>query len=329
MNCRKTQKLLSAYLDGELAGDDLQQVKSHISSCAACARLMAQYQQLETGYAVAQRPLPVDFSVQVMNRIAHDSEQGRRESAEMTSVWDWLFHPSARTAVAFGTAVAVFLVIAFLVTGELKQRIITQNEPKAAPIAMMSLQTAPALRDNVEAKISVTNNIISRVSASGSNLIVHAANPEAAAAITQVVAENCGGRVMATSHQPSKDGAVMTLRIQMPQNQVAEFRDSLLDTQASDDEAMLRKCTRLARGAEDVSRQLVNSNLVLPQQLVPSPLGVANKFIGATDSNAAKVQMERPQVRAVAPAMPAREESDRAATQATIEVEIRVDATQK
>ena len=39
MNCEKFQSLISAYIDGELEAQDTQNVKTHISVCAECAKL--------------------------------------------------------------------------------------------------------------------------------------------------------------------------------------------------------------------------------------------------------------------------------------------------
>jgi hypothetical protein len=108
MNCHQTLKLLSAYLDNELASAHAARVRDHLRGCPACAQRLAQYEKLQSGYAAQMRPAPSNFTAQVMARIAHEEAQSRRGGV---SIWEWFSGPAAR----FATASAVVAVLATVV----------------------------------------------------------------------------------------------------------------------------------------------------------------------------------------------------------------------
>ncbi|HEX5506751.1 MAG TPA: zf-HC2 domain-containing protein, partial [Thermomicrobiales bacterium] len=54
MDCREIRPLLSAYMDNELAPDDLRAVQEHVADCADCAALLTSYRRIRA----AVRALP-------------------------------------------------------------------------------------------------------------------------------------------------------------------------------------------------------------------------------------------------------------------------------
>ncbi|GAG36670.1 unnamed protein product, partial [marine sediment metagenome] len=47
IDCEKTEPLLSAYLDGELAGAELDEVKAHLADCAHCHEVLEQFRTVD------------------------------------------------------------------------------------------------------------------------------------------------------------------------------------------------------------------------------------------------------------------------------------------
>jgi hypothetical protein len=72
MDCRKMERYLSPYLDGELASEDMQMVQFHLRKCAACRR---QYDELVLLVSVVKHmgseviPAPHGFSDAVMQQL--------------------------------------------------------------------------------------------------------------------------------------------------------------------------------------------------------------------------------------------------------------------
>jgi anti-sigma factor RsiW len=60
MSCETTRVLLDAYLDGELAGNDVLTVERHLADCAGCAQALAARRALQQALAAAElrHPLP-------------------------------------------------------------------------------------------------------------------------------------------------------------------------------------------------------------------------------------------------------------------------------
>ena len=67
MNCDRARDLMSAYIDGELAGDERRTIAAHIDTCASCAELARDFRRIGSAMAATGRePLtPV-----LANRIA-------------------------------------------------------------------------------------------------------------------------------------------------------------------------------------------------------------------------------------------------------------------
>ena len=75
MNCEQMNELLSAWLDGELSGNEQRQMQAHLEQCAQCWALFEQLQALHTSFAELEEiPAPDGFAEGVMNRVKAESE---------------------------------------------------------------------------------------------------------------------------------------------------------------------------------------------------------------------------------------------------------------
>ncbi len=58
MNCKAVENRLSAYLDGELTGQEMLTIRAHMGRCAGCARDMADLLELKAMIGDASEPQP-------------------------------------------------------------------------------------------------------------------------------------------------------------------------------------------------------------------------------------------------------------------------------
>ena len=59
----KTIKVwINLYLDGELAGDELEQFKQHIKECAECAKILKQQRDFVDSIRILKEEINIDFS---------------------------------------------------------------------------------------------------------------------------------------------------------------------------------------------------------------------------------------------------------------------------
>lgn len=81
-SCDETLDLISAALDGALTGEERAALEEHLSNCPACSALFAELDGLHAATAQLEEiPAPIDFTDQVMARIAADPIQERPGSA--------------------------------------------------------------------------------------------------------------------------------------------------------------------------------------------------------------------------------------------------------
>lgn len=87
-NCRKVQRELSAYLDGELTPSLRAEVEAHLASCAHCQRELLEMKMLATGVAALPNLKPAPrFLTEVRRKIA------RGEKPEPWTWQDYAFRP--------------------------------------------------------------------------------------------------------------------------------------------------------------------------------------------------------------------------------------------
>lgn len=106
MSTHRVQQQLSAYIDGELAPDEMVEVRRHLTDCQECQEELDELRLVKTTLARLKQPeLPADFAAGVWARIERRPTEhaGRRWAGP----WAWLQRPALAAA-----AVALALVLA-------------------------------------------------------------------------------------------------------------------------------------------------------------------------------------------------------------------------
>ena len=109
MRCRKAQKLISAYVDGELTGTRLQAVRSHWDQCADCRAFAADLAQLSRQVTSVSAPEPRwGFVDRLMARLPEQASDTRTSRS-----WLDLLRPApiGLAATAFSLGVILTVVI--------------------------------------------------------------------------------------------------------------------------------------------------------------------------------------------------------------------------
>lgn len=76
MSAHRLQQQLSAYLDGELAPDDMAEVRRHLTDCPTCQEELEGLRLVKTTLAGLTQPeLPADFTAGVWARIEQTPAQ--------------------------------------------------------------------------------------------------------------------------------------------------------------------------------------------------------------------------------------------------------------
>jgi anti-sigma factor RsiW len=82
MNCKHVQNRLSAYLDGELAGSEMLEVRHHVQECACCAREAEELLTLKSMLANGENCAPpADFEARLVAHVF------KGERAASTPTW--------------------------------------------------------------------------------------------------------------------------------------------------------------------------------------------------------------------------------------------------
>ncbi|NPV81966.1 MAG: hypothetical protein HPY46_00040 [Candidatus Aminicenantes bacterium] len=106
MNCRQAEKLISRLVDGRLEAGTATRLEEHLKVCPSCARLLADYRQLQSLMADLRlseaEPLPF-FEQRLRARLKTESKP---------SLW-------AVVERWYAAAVPVFLVVAMILVGVL------------------------------------------------------------------------------------------------------------------------------------------------------------------------------------------------------------------
>ena len=91
MNCRRVNNLLSAYVDAELTGAEMLEIRGHLARCSACQReheALQQTKRLLGALALRTPRCPTEFE-QVLLQTAQTVQQKRQRSPMA-----WLLPPS-------------------------------------------------------------------------------------------------------------------------------------------------------------------------------------------------------------------------------------------
>jgi hypothetical protein len=109
--CQKCQSSFSAYLDGAVSGQQMQQIAQHLESCAGCAREFDALRAMQQTLAVlGPAKAPADLGLKLRLAISH--EQARRKSSWLDNLslkWDNAIRPML-VQVSAGFAGTVILV---------------------------------------------------------------------------------------------------------------------------------------------------------------------------------------------------------------------------
>jgi predicted anti-sigma-YlaC factor YlaD len=104
MNCKAVQQRLSAYLDRELTGSELLEMRDHLGRCRECRSEEADLRSLKSLLCTLQAPEP---SQDLAQRLCHRIQ---REEAT-ASKWSWQRTSLAFTCVAIASMVLTFFVL--------------------------------------------------------------------------------------------------------------------------------------------------------------------------------------------------------------------------
>lgn len=105
MNCRNAQVLLSAYLDGELAGTEMMRVRDHLRSCGDCRSEFEEVRVVKQMLGgAAEVAVPADLQDRLMRAVMSDESQARSERP----IWGWAL-ASSFAAAAIALALLQFV----------------------------------------------------------------------------------------------------------------------------------------------------------------------------------------------------------------------------
>jgi Putative zinc-finger len=109
--CRKCQSAFSAYLDGAVSGQQMQQIATHMESCSVCAREFATLRAMQQSLAsLGPAKAPADLGLKLRLAISH--EQAKRKSNWLDTLslkWENAVRPML-VQVSAGFAGAVLLI---------------------------------------------------------------------------------------------------------------------------------------------------------------------------------------------------------------------------
>jgi len=89
MHCGRVSNLLSAYIDRELAGTEMLQIRRHLEGCPGCSAAYGSLRRVKSLIAAAPSvELSGDVTAAVMRRWQERQEQ----SAASTPRWNWNWH---------------------------------------------------------------------------------------------------------------------------------------------------------------------------------------------------------------------------------------------
>src|SRR5262245_63272874 len=109
MNCEAYQDLVAAHVDGVLGPAERQEVEQHLTSCASCQRLFAEESRFRAAFAARRFIVPLPVEVEQRLRLALAAE-----SAPIPSWRESLYDMLWQQRLAFGLAVAAFMLVLFL-----------------------------------------------------------------------------------------------------------------------------------------------------------------------------------------------------------------------
>lgn len=151
-NCENIQELLGPYIDNELDTTKVEQVKMHLTECAACRELLTAYESIDDLTTKAYDYDPGEEYWDTFNLRLHQRMERRAarpaEASGLSSVLTRLFTlPVMRVAVVVAPVVLVALVGVFIYQNQLDQKMAVQPSMEVASNQTASgAETQPAQR---------------------------------------------------------------------------------------------------------------------------------------------------------------------------------------
>ncbi len=115
MNCREAQKLMSLYLDAEVARGQMSALQGHMESCVACSRRYVGMKRTQTAVgALGRKSAPAELALKLRVAISREVASTQRSRWEMLSIhWENAFN--ALMVPATGGLVATILTFGLLI----------------------------------------------------------------------------------------------------------------------------------------------------------------------------------------------------------------------
>jgi len=107
MNCPDVQALLSAYYDGELAGDRESRLSDHLDKCSDCAKELAEFKNLSNMATALSTPVPPEHIwSQLEEQLDRQSNDERPITQSVDQSRSWFFPVRRQFALAATVLVA-------------------------------------------------------------------------------------------------------------------------------------------------------------------------------------------------------------------------------
>lgn len=250
MSCQKIRSMLSAYIDGEVRGDDAIIIKEHLAHCTSCMQEMSQVQHMSSMLgAILEIEPPAFLLEQIEAATINKPTFWRRLQAAFTTMPQY-----TRWGLASAAAVGVAIVLMFHPNGRYVERITqlapkviaTQPMPKSTP--KITITETPAATRNVGYKAHKVHNkaLVAKapakhVATKSTKPVVRpetqvATNPEESASTKdaqETAATQSSEPVVAVKKDPIKerkpDANALQARLQQENDVMQDLRGKLAD----------------------------------------------------------------------------------------------------
>jgi hypothetical protein len=106
MTCERTEELLSAYLEGDLAPAERAEVEAHLAACPECAELAGLVRE---GMAAAAALAEIEPSPELLARLYDVPEAKKARKPFFRPVFEWLGRPALQPVYAAASGVLIVL----------------------------------------------------------------------------------------------------------------------------------------------------------------------------------------------------------------------------
>jgi anti-sigma factor RsiW len=104
MRCEEAHDLLSAFIDGELAGERKRAIAAHVTSCPTCGSLANDYRRIGKQLLSRYEHAPVDLDEKIRSNLAREKPSGRSIQARN---WRALMRQAAVLLIAVASSALV------------------------------------------------------------------------------------------------------------------------------------------------------------------------------------------------------------------------------